>query len=207
MAKIYTKVGDKGRTGLVGGQKISKADVRLDAYGTVDELNCVLGMARVVIEQVTQTKAPGDGRVIDRAFDSLLNLNGDLETIQHWLFDLGGLLASLPEDREKMGLEPLTEEHVRWLEVRIDGATGMLKPLRNFILPGGSECAAHLHIARTVARRAERHMVAMKDDCPENAIPFINRLSDYFFTMARLCNYLLAVEDVIWKKTSPPVES
>ena len=203
MAKIYTKVGDKGQTGLVGGQKVSKSGVRLDSYGTIDELNSVLGLARVVIHQVTMSKAPTAAAVIDRAFDSLLNLNGDLETIQHWLFDLGGLLASLPEDREKMGLAPLTLEQVQWLEVRIDGATGMLKPLRNFILPGGSDCAAHLHIARTVARRAERHMVAMGDDCPENAIPFINRLSDYFFTMARLCNYLLAVEDVIWKKTTP----
>ncbi|MBI3554931.1 MAG: cob(I)yrinic acid a,c-diamide adenosyltransferase [Deltaproteobacteria bacterium] len=201
MAKIYTKVGDKGQTGLVGGQKISKSDVRLDAYGTVDELNSFLGLARTVIGQIALSKAPTDSRVIDRAFDSLLNLNGDLETIQHWLFDLGGLLASVPEDREKFKLVPISQQQIAWLEARIDGATGLLKPLREFILPGGSECASHLHVARTVARRAERHMVAMSGDCPENAIPFINRLSDYLFTMARFCNYLLAVEDVIWKKT------
>jgi cob(I)alamin adenosyltransferase len=186
VAKIYTKVGDKGQTSLVGGQKLSKSETRLEAYGTVDELNSVIGLARVACDA-----------------DGLTNLNADLETIQHWLFDLGGLLASLPADREKFGLLPVGEDRIRWLEERIDSATTVLKPLRDFILPGGSEPAAILHVARTVARRAERHMVEMKDDLPENAIPFINRLSDYFFVMARFCNHVLQVDDVIWKKTKP----
>ncbi|MBI3542132.1 MAG: cob(I)yrinic acid a,c-diamide adenosyltransferase [Deltaproteobacteria bacterium] len=201
MPKIYTKVGDKGRTGLVGGQKIAKNDARLDAYGTVDELNSVLGLARVTVDRIARDRAKS-GILVDRSFDSLMRLCGDLELVQNWLFDLGGLLASVPADRKKFKLAPMQDWQIRLLEERIDGATALLKPLREFILPGGSEAAAHLHVARTVCRRAERAIVAMKKDVPPNAVPFVNRLSDYLFTMARYCNYLLAVEDVAWSKAA-----
>lgn len=191
MAKIYTKVGDKGQTSLVGGQKVSKSDPRIEAYGTIDELNSVLGIVRTVVDRnARQSQQP----------DSLFKLAGDLEQLQHWLFDLGSILASLPEDREKFALPPVRQDQIRWLEERIDGATAILAPLRNFILPGGDEAAAHLHFARTVARRAERHLVAMSE-IPENAIPFVNRISDYLFTMARLVNHYQGIEDVLWKKT------
>lgn len=189
MAKIYTKVGDKGQTSLVGGQKVSKDDCRLDAYGTIDELNSVLGVVRNAVDRTAHgSPAP----------DSLVVLNADLEQIQHWLFNLGSILASLPADREKFKLKNISLDQIKWLEDRIDAATAVLKPLREFILPGGSEIAAHLHVARTVARRAERFMVSI-GDLPENAIPFVNRLSDYLFVMARLANHSVGVEDVTWK--------
>src|SRR5271155_2975528 len=136
MAKIYTKVGDKGRSGLVGGQKVDKNDPRLEAYGTVDELNSVIGLIRVALDRVIHEKAPvlGKHQSTDRAFDSFLRLSGDLESIQNWLFDLGGLLACVPEHRESFKLAPIAMEKILFLEERIDGATGLLKPLRNFIL-------------------------------------------------------------------------
>jgi cob(I)alamin adenosyltransferase len=205
MVKIYTKVGDKGRSSLVGGSKVSKDDVRLHAYGTVDELNSVLGVTRVAIDRLIREKAPvGAPGPTDRAFDSLIRMSGDLEAIQNWLFDLGGLLACEPENRDRYKLAPVSKEWISWLEGRIDGADALLKPLKVFILPGGSEVAAQFHVSRTVARRAERHIVTMGDDAPENAIAFVNRLSDYLFTMARLCNHLLGIDDVAWKKHEAP---
>lgn len=188
MARIYTKVGDKGQTSLVGGQKVSKDDLRIEAYGTIDELNSVLGSARVAVGESSKKAS------------NLAELDQDLETIQHWLFDLGSLLATIAEDREKFKLPQITQEQIQWLEARIDSATAELKPLKNFILPAGSEASARLHVARTVARRAERCMVMMGAELPENSLPFINRLSDYFFTMARYCNHALKIEDVIWKR-------
>lgn len=200
MAKIYTKFGDHGETALVGGQKISKSDTRIDAYGTVDELNSVLGLARAALGAATRAAAAASS---GSAVDGLSRLNADLETLQHWLFDLGSLLASSPKDRQKYALPPMRPEQVSWLEERIDAATAVLNPLKNFILPAGDEAACRLHVARTVARRAERLMVEMKSDLPEQAIPFVNRLSDYLFVMARFVNHLLGIEDVLWKKTEP----
>lgn len=193
MAKIYTKVGDKGSTSLLGGQKVPKDDDRIAAYGTVDELNSVLGWARSALDAAA--RAPGAPAV-----ERLATLNADLENIQHWLFDLGGLLASNREDRAKFKLAAFTPERVSWLESRIDAATAVLPPLKEFILPGGSEAASRLHVARTVARRAERRMIGLGEHIPENAIPFINRLSDYLFTVARWVNHKLGVADVVWKK-------
>lgn len=180
MAKIYTKVGDKGQTGLVGGQKVTKDDPRIEAYGTIDELNSVIGVARCALSASSE------------------DLNQDLQTIQNWLFDLGSLLAALEADRDKYQLPPISEEQIRWLESRIDHATEQLKPLKNFILPGGCPASAQLHVARTVARRAERCMVGLHDELPANAIPFINRLSDYLFVVARYCNHLAKIEDTPW---------
>lgn len=198
MAKIYTKVGDKGQTSLVGGQKVAKDDARLEAYGTIDELNSVLGVVRAAIEAETKSGAVSD-KLAASALDGLTLLNADLEKIQHWLFNLGSLLASLPDDRVKWNLVPISPDQTRWLEERIDAATAVLKPLKNFILPGGSPSAAQLHVARTVARRAERAMVRMSADLPEQAIPFINRVSDYLFVIARYSNHLLGIGDVMWK--------
>lgn len=197
MAKIYTKVGDKGETSLVGGQKVAKDDLRIEAYGTVDELNSVLGAARAALAEAVRSPA---GQAKAEALDQI---NATLETLQHWLFDLGSLLATLPADREKYKLPQITPDHTKFLEGQIDAASSVLKPLRNFILPAGTAAAAQLHVARTVARRAERCMTRMKTDLPDNAIPFINRVSDYLFVMARLANHHLGTGDVEWKKSAP----
>jgi cob(I)alamin adenosyltransferase len=195
MARIYTKVGDKGETSLLGGQKVGKDDLRIECYGTIDELNSFLGSVRSELDALCKTRpeiADGFGR-----------LSADLETIQHWLFDLGSLLAAINDDRKKFQLVDITETQVKWLETRIDGASAVLKPLKEFILPGGSEASSRLHLCRTVTRRAERKLVIMSADLPTQAVPFINRLSDYFFVMARLCNHYLGIADVIWKKQIP----
>ena len=202
MPKIYTKVGDRGQTQLVGGQKAPKNDLRIDGYGNIDELNSVLGFVRSEIKVQTLRSAKGEmpGNIIE----SLNRLDRDLEVVQHWLFDLGSLVACLPVDRDKFNLPTIASDHVAFLEERIDAATAVLAALKNFILPGGSELAARFHLARTVARRAERGLISVAADLPENAIPFVNRLSDYLFIMARLSNHLLSVADVVWQKTAPP---
>jgi cob(I)alamin adenosyltransferase len=198
MAKIYTKVGDKGQTALVGGQKISKDNMRLESYGTVDELNSVLGVCRAVLGEAACVAA---GSQNGPGSDGLMKLSAEIEKLQHWLFDLGSLLACIEEDRAKYKLPPISPDHVKWLEERIDGATAVLKPLKNFILPSGSKPSAQLHVARTVARRAERCIVRMGSDIPEQAIPFMNRVSDYLFVMARYSNHLLGVADVPWQQS------
>ncbi|MEW6055756.1 MAG: cob(I)yrinic acid a,c-diamide adenosyltransferase [Bdellovibrionota bacterium] len=198
MAKIYTKVGDKGQTSLVGGQKVAKTDPRLEAYGTIDELNSVLGFVRSELNSLLKNKTSAAHFDVGQV-DGLSKIEADLEKIQHWLFDLGSLLAAVPGDREKYKLPHMSAEQIQLLETQIDSATALLTPLKEFILPGGSEASSRLHIARTVARRAERAMVALAADLPENAVPFVNRLSDYLFVMARYCNYLLKVEDTVWK--------
>jgi cob(I)alamin adenosyltransferase len=189
MAKIYTKGGDKGETSLVGGQRVPKTSTQIESYGTVDELNTALGLAIVVAKMTDNTK----------------ELATDLETIQHWLFDLGSLLAATDEDRKAYKLRQLTAEHVTWLEGRIDAATAKLPPLKNFILPGGCELSARLQFCRTVARRAERVTLDSADVAvlPPFAVPFLNRLSDYLFVAARLANQLAGKEDILWREVVP----
>lgn len=189
MARIYTKGGDQGETSLVGGQRVPKTSPQIDAYGTIDELNTILGLCRSACDQSK-----------DRWFDAI---DHDLETLQHWLFDLGSLLAATPGDRTRFKLRALSAGHVTWLEGRIDDMTAKLQPLKNFILPGGHPVACHLHQARTVARRAERCMLAQPADLPDQAVPFINRVSDYLFVVARYANHLAGVADVPWKQVDP----
>lgn len=178
--KIYTKTGDGGETGLVGGGRVAKNSARMDAIGTVDELNAVLGVARA--------SAPGSG------------LDADLATLQSWLFDLGAELAST--DDSKRPYAALEESHIGWIEASIDRLTEGLEPLRNFILPGGSLLAANLHHARAVARRAERITLALHEEAPLRAEvrTFLNRLSDWLFTAARAANVEAGVPDVPWQK-------
>ena len=189
MARIYTKGGDKGETSLVGGQRVPKTNPQIEAYGTIDELNTILGLCRTACAQSK-----------DRWFD---DLDRELETLQHWLFDLGSLLAATADDRTRFSLRTLTPAHVTWMEASIDAMTAKLQPLKNFILPGGCAVASQLHQARTVARRAERCMLAQANTLPDQAIPFINRLSDYLFVAARYANHLAGVADVHWKKVDP----
>nr|WP_295972838.1 cob(I)yrinic acid a,c-diamide adenosyltransferase [uncultured Bacillus sp.] len=182
--RIYTRTGDKGQTSIIGG-RVDKDDVRVEAYGTVDEVNCFVGQA------VTQ---------LDKAiFQDILD---DLEKIQHELFDCGGDLANVTKKRQLK----LTNDAITYLESRIDKLIEEAPELERFILPGGTPAAATLHIARTVTRRAERQIVKLtKQDSGTSELPlqFMNRLSDYFFAAARVVNFRLKVEDVQYVRSSP----
>jgi cob(I)alamin adenosyltransferase len=172
--KIYTKTGDAGETSLFGGARVPKNDPRIEAYGTVDELNSFLGLARAAWPH-----SP---------------LDPQFERIQSDLFDVGAHLAS-PGTSRFTGVDP---EHIADLERTIDAMESELPPLRNFILPGGSAPAAQLHVARTICRRAERLVVALGGD---PSVVFLNRLSDFLFVAARYANLEHGVEDVPWKKS------
>lgn len=182
--KIYTKRGDRGETDLFGGDRVGKDDLRVAAYGDVDELNAVVGVAASHLE------APRD--------DDVLAL---LARIQSSLFDLGSQLATpSPEHFEKSGLPRVDTSDVSELETRIDGYEKEIEPLQTFVLPGGSRAAAALHQARTVCRRAERHCVALDRDAPldPSIVQYLNRLSDLLFTLARVANARCGVADVAW---------
>jgi cob(I)alamin adenosyltransferase len=180
--KIYTKTGDDGSTGLIGGERVRKSDRRIECFGTIDELNAALGWASVA------------------ATDELL---GSLKTIQNELFVIGSHLALPDHDAPKnKWLPSLDEAMVTRLEMQIDASEQKLPALRNFILPGGVELAARLHLARTVCRRAERLLVSFALDRPVPAVivTYLNRLSDWLFVHARLANHNAGVADVPWEK-------
>jgi cob(I)alamin adenosyltransferase len=182
--RIYTRTGDKGQTSIIGG-RVDKDDVRVEAYGTVDEVNCFVGQV------VTQLQP-----------ELFQDIREDLEKIQHELFDCGGDLANVTKKREPK----LTNEAVTYLETRIDAFIEEAPELERFILPGGSSGAATLHIARTVTRRAERLVVKlMKEDggLSDLSLQFLNRLSDYFFAVARVVNFRLGVKDVEYVRSAP----
>jgi cob(I)alamin adenosyltransferase len=179
--KIYTKTGDAGETGLFGGQRCSKADLRIEAYGTVDELNAVLGVVRL--------------------HAGMEPLSEDIAKLSSLLFTLGSDLATPLHPAPAYAIPRVDESHVAWLEGCIDAYDEQLAPLKNFILPGGSHAAAHLHVARTVCRRAERLTVSLaaREDIGNYVVKFLNRCSDYLFTAARLANHVQGIEDVPWK--------
>lgn len=181
--KIYTKTGDDGTTGLVSGPRRTKDDLRVEAYGTIDEANSAIGLARLHTS-------------------GLPDLDAMLMSIQNDLFDLGADLAT-PDTGEPPAYEPLriVETQVDRVECDIDQLNAALEPLKSFILPGGSPAAAHLHLARTIARRAERLMVALArtdgEIVSEAAMKYINRLSDFLFVAARHANDR-GRADVLW---------
>lgn len=179
-SRIYTRTGDDGTTGLGAGHRVPKEHPRVAAYGTVDELNSVLG---VVL-------ASG----VDEA------LREPLVRIQNLLFDLGSGLCMLPEDKANWRVPEVEEAHVGELERLMDRLSEELPPLKSFILPGGHVAAAHLHVARCVCRRAERLVVALSrgDAVGDWDAQFLNRLSDALFVMARFQNLRSGVEDVKW---------
>lgn len=182
--KIYTRTGDDGTTGLVAGPRRRKDDLRIDCFGTIDEANAAVGMARVAL---------GRGEALAR-IDAMLSM------IQNDLFDLGADLAT-PHTDEKQEFEPLriVQGQVDRLERDIDALNADIPPLRSFILPGGSAAAAALHLARTICRRAERLMVelAARESVSPEALRYANRLSDFLFVAARACNDNGA-SDVLW---------
>ncbi|MFK8033458.1 MAG: cob(I)yrinic acid a,c-diamide adenosyltransferase [Hyphomicrobiales bacterium] len=182
--KIYTKTGDKGTTALGNGERRAKFDLRVTAYGTVDETNAAIGMARLYTAEQFPT------------------LDGMLNRIQNDCFDLGADLST-PDKGEDLGYEPLRiiETQVERLENDIDTLNADLEPLRSFVLPAGSAASAHLHLARTISRRAERLTVELAADESENVNPFctqyLNRLSDFLFVAARWVNDK-GRADVLW---------
>jgi len=181
--KIYTKTGDGGETGLFGGERVSKNAIRIEAYGTIDELNAFIGLT--IIE------------VSDKSVKDLL------QKIQNWLFSIGADLAT-PDDEKtkKLNVFRTPEEYYLHLEKEIDKYESKLYKLRNFILPGGTKGAALLHICRTIARRAERKVVALNSTVKigKNIIIFLNRLSDLFFVLARFDNTINDTPDIKWNE-------
>jgi cob(I)alamin adenosyltransferase len=190
-AKIYTKTGDKGLTRLVDGRECSKASLRVESYGAVDELNSTLGLS---LTSLRANKNAG-----------LTSLMQEIEKIQNQLFTVGSHLACEKDETRKM-LPSFEENWISTLEQSIDEMTTKMPALREFILPGGSESASFLHLARTVCRRAERGVVALIESGhaeTENhrALRYLNRLSDHLFVAARWTNQVLQVPDQIWKKS------
>jgi cob(I)alamin adenosyltransferase len=182
--KIYTRTGDDGTTGLGSGERRKKYDLRVAAYGTIDETNAAIGIARLY--------TAGDHSV-----------HAALARIQNDLFDLGADLATPGKGKGPGGARlTVTAAQVAWLESQIDLLNDQLEPLRSFILPGGYESAAHLHLARTVCRRAERLIAELADQPDESVTPevlkYVNRLSDYLFVAARFANDK-GTRDILWK--------
>ncbi len=185
--RVYTRKGDGGETALVGGRAVSKDHLRVECYGTVDELNSVLGVVRHFNAGKPQS-ARRDG------------LEVLLQTVQQRLFDLGAELATHPDDRYE-GQVTLSKEDVRWLEAVIDAMNGELPALKSFVLPGGGAVSAFLHQARTVCRRAERVAVALARDeeVGPQAIAYLNRLSDALFVWARWVGATMGEQEILWQ--------
>lgn len=205
--KIYTRTGDDGLTGLFGGPRVSKDDLRIEAYGTADELNSVLGVARAALN----TRKPGPFDEPERTSEAaaqtsashwVTELDAWLERIQNELFDLGADLAT-PLDA-KATVHRLGQDWIDALEADIDRLDQDLPALTAFILPGGSDLAAHLHVARTVCRRAERRVISLakRDEINMQCAVYLNRLSDALFVAARLGNARLGIEDHTWTSAS-----
>ncbi|CAB5122131.1 ATP:Cob(I)alamin adenosyltransferase (EC [Olavius algarvensis associated proteobacterium Delta 3] len=185
--KIYTGTGDQGKTSLFSGERVSKGNARIAAYGDVDELNSILGALAAA--------APADHPEIQK----------EVEQIQSTLFQVGAWLATESESPSMAVLPEIPEREWKSLETAIDRMESKLPTLGGFILPGGHMSAGWAHVARTVCRRAERKVVVLSDttDAPDALQPvqvYLNRLSDYLFVLARYCNFLMGVADVPWKK-------
>ncbi len=178
--KIYTKTGDKGDTGLIGGTRVKKSDSRIAAYGTVDELNAWVGLLRSSRNDATELAVLG--------------------AIQNNLFTIGSQLAADPE-KSRMQLPELHASDITQLEEQIDAMNAALPELRSFILPGGNTTAAYGHLARTVCRRAERKVVALQEQhpLPAHILTYLNRLSDYFFTLSRYACQLAGDQEIKWE--------
>ena len=177
--KIYTKTGDKGQTSLFGGKRLPKHHIRIEAYGTVDELNSYIGLVRDCSEDTT--------------------LRDVLKTVQDRLFTIGSNLASDPD--KDMATPDIQQSDIELLEQEIDRMEADLPPLKNFILPGGHPTVSYCHVARCVCRRAERIMVQLSETSPMEAIllQYINRLSDYLFVLGRYIGLQLGAEEITWQ--------
>lgn len=178
--KIYTKTGDDGNTSLFGGERVKKNNLRIDSYGTIDELNAAIGIT------------------LTENLDSEIKIV--LTEIQNKLFQIGSELAS-PKNVKSSAIKKIANEEIFFLENSIDKFDEKLPPIKNFILPGGSKGSAHLHFARTICRRAERIIVELKEkeNVSDNLLVYVNRLSDLLFTLARYENHVRQTPEIEWK--------
>lgn len=178
--KLYTRHGDDGKTHLLGAERVSKDHPRVEAYAAVDECNCAIGLAVSGCEDQP--------------------LRDALTVLQNWLFDLGADLARSAQRGDSVSAGRITTDHVTRLEKMIDQADHALPPLKQFILPGGCTTAAQLHMARAICRRAERCIITLShgEPIPDPIVPFVNRLSDLLFALARRANQIAGVADVTW---------
>lgn len=190
--RIYTRRGDTGETSLAGGQRVAKDALRIECYGTVDELNAFVGLACV--------SAESDSR--------LASLAAILKRVQHELFNLGSILATLPEDVHPRQAR-VADAEIALLEAEMDSANEELSPLRSFVLPGGTRINAELHACRTICRRAERLAVSLArvEEVPPDAIRYLNRLSDALFVWSRWVNRAVGVAEVLWEPNRSGVET
>ena len=180
--KIYTKAGDQGKTSLIGGTRVPKSHIRIESYGTVDELNSFIGLLN------------------DLVVDA--KINADLKEIEDRLFTVGSSLACDPEKESALKIPDLKEEDIVRLETAMDAMNEVLAPMKSFIIPGGHQAISTAHIARCVCRRAERWCVNMQEEdlfVETLVIKYLNRLSDYLFTLARYIGHLNGVADLPWK--------
>ena len=184
--RIYTKRGDTGQTSLAGGQRVPKDSARIDAYGTVDELNAFTGIAVVSCEEARDPR--------------LAPLLAILRRVQHELFNLGSILATLPADVHPKQAR-ITAAEVLQLEREIDAMNADLPSLRSFVLPGGTRLNADLHVTRTVCRRAERLLIALarSEEIPPETIQYLNRLSDAMFVWSRWVNHITDAPEILWE--------
>ena len=188
--KIYTGTGDRGKTSLFSGQRVSKANERIETYGDMDELNSLIGALTASLTS------------------ELAGLAGELQQIQMDLFTISALMATTPDSPAMQTVSEISQGHIDFLETAIDRMQEALPELKGFILPGGHSTAAWAHLARTTCRRTERKMVRFLDASSQDHVPdsyqraliYINRLSDYFFVAARFCNHALEVPEKLWKK-------
>jgi cob(I)alamin adenosyltransferase len=191
--KVYTKTGDQGETGLVGGERVPKDSLRIESYGTVDELQAVLGMLRAALaESDREPEVCRDGlQAIHR--------------IQQDLFDLGSTLATPVQHLDRVK-KPITEERIVWLETTMDGWNESLAPLRSFVLSGGGRFSALSHVARTVCRRCERVVLRLhrEEEVPGEVLRYLNRLSDLLFVLGRHLAQAFGEEEPLWETPLQP---
>lgn len=182
--RVYTRKGDGGETRLAGGQRVAKDSLRLETYGNVDELNAFIGVARTTADGLPE----------------LAELAGILRRVQHELFNLGSILATLPEDVHPAQAR-ITDADVAQLEAEIDRVTAIVPPLRSFVLPGGCRINAELHVCRTVCRRTERFAVALarEEVVPPEAVKYLNRLGDALFVWSRWAAHATGTPETLWE--------
>lgn len=186
--RIYTKTGDKGRTGLIGGTKVPKSHIRIDSYGTVDELNSYIGLVGDQLDQ--------------QAHPQFMAVNSVLREIQDRLFTIGASLATDPDKESKMKIPDLKEDDIDLLEKEMDRMEEVLPEMQAFLLPGGHVAVSNAHVARCVCRRAERICVQMQEDgeyIEPIVLKYLNRLSDYLFMLARYAGHVLGVAEIPWR--------
>ncbi len=195
-ASVYTKTGDSGTTGLVGGTRIKKSDPRIHLYGEVDELNSFIGSALYDLKELRSKTSVAINREL---YEQEIIF---LESVQSSLFDLGSNLACELQQRKNFKLPQLSESLIDTMEDHIDRMDGTLPVIKNFILPGGLKAACSFHLCRTICRRIERQLVDFNEhnpgEAPDYSIQYLNRLSDYFFILSRFVNHCEGVSEVNW---------